>query len=152
MARLIEFKSTEAELFEALSVVFFVADQPAPAENKASIKAEDLFEKYGVPAIESKFKTAQCGFCGMRMAKMPRIYTLPEGKGADFTLDDKVFEYMESRFDKWQQIADPAMKRPFETLKDMFAAAKSKDAPQDYDAITDYIKKRDAESSKTVSV
>ena len=63
MAKLLEFKPEESVLFEALSVVFFVADQPTPAENKASIKAEDLFEKHGIEAKDSKFKTVACPAC-----------------------------------------------------------------------------------------
>lgn len=151
MARLLEFKKDEADLFEALSVVFFVADQPSPAENKSSIKAEDAFDKYGVPAKDSKFKTVNCGFCEQRVMKMPRIYTLPDGIGADMVLDDKVFEYIESRFEKWKQITDPAMKRPFEALKERIDAAKANKELQDFDAISKYLKARDnpTEQAKT---
>ena len=147
MARLIEFSKNDAELFEALSVIFFVADQPAPNENKASIKAEDAFDKYGVPTTESKFKTVNCSFCGQRVMKTPRIYTLPEGQGADLILEDKVFEYMNGRFEKWQQITDPAMKRPFEALKDKFADAKSAKDLDDFDKIQAYLKVRDAKAA-----
>lgn len=144
MARLIEFKKTEAELFEALSVVFFVTDQPTPAENKASIKAEDMFEKYGIPAKESKFKDASCGFCGSRLARMPRIYTFKEdSNGVDLILEDKIFDYIESRFDKWQIITSPALKRPFETLRERFEKAKNNKDLSDYDQIAAYIKSRD---------
>lgn len=142
MAKLIEFKSTEAGLFEALSVIFFTSDQPSPAETKASIKAEDLFEKYGILTKDSKFKTVSCSFCGQRIAVVPRIYTLPEGKGADLILDDKVFEYMDGRFEKWQVITDPAMKRPFDTLRDRFAEAKANKKLDDLDSIMEYLKAR----------
>ena len=151
MAKLLEFKKDESELFEALSVIFFVADQPSPAENKSSIKAEDAFDKYGVPATDSKFKTVNCGFCQQRVMKMPRIYTLPEGKGADMILDDKIFEYIASRFEQWKQITDPALKRPFETLKERIEAAKSNKSLDDYEKITAYLKARDnpTEQAKT---
>lgn len=143
MAKLVEFKSSEADLFEALSVIFFTADQPAPAENKASIKAEDAFDKYGIPTKESKFKTVECTFCKQRMMISPRIYTLPEGAGADLILDDKVFDYMQSRFDKWQAIPDAKLKRPFEELKDRFEEAK-KSKLDDFDKIAAHLKERDA--------
>lgn len=152
MARLIEFSSKEAGLFEALSVVFFVADAPSPGENKASIKAEDAFEKYGVPATDSKFKTVACPACGQRVARIPRIYTLPEGKGADMILDDKVFDYIHGRFEKWERISDPNMKRPFELLKDRFDDAKKSKDLDDFDKITAYLTARDkpvSEAAKT---
>ncbi len=142
LARLIVFKQNEAELFEAFSSIFFLTDQPAPTEIKASIKAEDLFEKFGVTPKESKFKTAACGYCGTRLGRMPKIYTLPEGKGADLVLDDKVFEYMESRFNKMQQIIDPAMKRPFDILQTRFDDAKTSKL-EDYDSISAFLKARD---------
>ncbi len=143
MARLIIFKSTEYELFEALSSIFFLTDQPTPAEVKASIKSEDLFDKFGVPAKDSKFKTAACSYCGSRLGRMPKIYTLPEGKGADLILDDKVFDYLESRFEKLQQIPDPAMKRPFDTLRTRFEDAKNAKNLQDFDQILTFLKMRD---------
>ena len=149
MARLIVFKQDEAELFEAFSSIFFLTDQPAPTEVKASIKAEDLFEKFGVIPKESKFKTVACGYCGTRLGKMPKLYTLPEGKGADFILDDKVFEYLESRFSKMNQIVDPAMKRPFDTLQTRFEDAKNEKSLQDYDQITAFLKARDTVKKDT---
>ena len=150
MAKLIEFKKTESELFEALSVIFFTVDQPSPAENKSSIKAEDLFQKYGKETKESQFKNTNCGFCGNRIGHNPRIFTLPEGSGADLVLDDKVFEYMESRFDKWQSIIDSKLKRPFEELKDRFAAAKTAKNLQDFDGIMSHLKTRDVLSPGAV--
>src|SRR3990167_2346042 len=146
MAKLIEFKPEDSALFEALSIVFFVADQPTPAENKASIKAEDLFEKYGVEARDSKFKTVACPACSQRVMVNPRIYTLPEGTGADMVIEDKVFDYIYSRFDKWQQIIDPALKRPFETLKDIFEAAKNNKSLDDFDKIKTYLADRDSKT------
>ena len=143
MARLIEFKSSESELFEVLSVIFFTADQPSPAENKASIKAEDAFDKYGVPTKESKFKTIDCTFCKQRIMISPRIYTLPAGTGADLILDDKVFDYIHTRFDKWQVILDSKLKRPFEELKDRFDETK-RSKLDDFDKIRKYLEDRDA--------
>src|SRR3990167_6232214 len=144
MAKLLEFKPEESVLFEALSVVFFVADQPTPAENKASIKAEDLFEKHGIEAKDSKFKTVACPACRQRVMVNPRIYTLPEGRGADIKMDDRIFDYIYSRFDQWKVIVDPALKRPFEALKEKFEEAKSNKNLSDYDQIEAYLKKRDA--------
>ena len=142
MAKLLEFKAEESALFEALSVIFFGSDQPTPAENKASIKAEDLFEKYGVESRDSKFKFSACPACRQRVAVNPRIFTLPEGCGADLKMDDKVFEYIHSRFEQWKIIPDPALKRPFEALKDKFEAAKTNRDLDDYDKIEAYLKKR----------
>lgn len=141
MAKLIEFKSNEAELFEALSVIFFTADQPNPSELKESIKAEDIFEKFGVPATESKFRTVDCPHCRQRMFQMPRIYTLTGP--VDIIVEDKVLDYIQSRFDKWQVIGDNKMKRPFVQLRERFEDVK-KSKLDDYDKIQAYIKQRDA--------
>ncbi len=151
MARLIVFKSTESELFEALSSIYFLTDQPSPAEVKASIKSEDLFDKFGVIAKDSKFKTAACSYCGSRIGRMPKIYTLPEGKGADLILDDKVFDYLESRFDKLQQIPDPAMKRPFDALRTRFEEARNDKNLQEFDQIAMFLKTRDVTQKVSVS-
>jgi len=146
--KLVEFKAGEGELFEALTVVFFGADTPSPKELKASNKAEDAIEQHGIEAKDSKFKTVNCPLCRQRAGINPRIYTLPDGKGADLVLDDKVFDYILSRFDMWSQIVDPKLKRPFVELQDRFEAAKSRQDGSgkpldDIDRIKKYLEKRD---------
>lgn len=143
MAKLVEFAPSESDLLEAFSVIFFTADTPAPNEVKSSIKAEDWFEANCDPAPDSKFKTVACPFCGVRIAKNPRIYTLKSGRGADFVVDDKVFEYVAGRFDKWTQIVDPSLKRPFVELRERFDAAKSRRDLDDFDKIKAHIAARD---------
>lgn len=142
--KLIEFKAGEGELYEALSIIFFGADGPSPKELKASIKAEDAVEAAGVEIKDSKFKLSQCPFCRQRNSINPRIYTLPEGKGADLILEDRIFDYIASRFDAWQVIPDAKLKRPFVELQDRFDAAKSNKDLDDLTKITEYIKTRDA--------
>ena len=145
MARLVEFTKKESELFEALSVVFFGADTPEPKEIKTSIKAEDLFIKHGKETKDSIFKLAKCPLCGMRAGINPRIYTLPENTGCDLIMDDKVFDYIFSRFDKWQAIIDNCLKRPFSDLQDRFEKAKKNEELDDYNKIAKYIATRDQE-------
>ena len=145
--RLVEFKADEAELFQALSIVFFGADVPEKGNIKASIKAEDEFSKY--PEIkDSAFKPVRCPFCRTVRFTNPRICTLPDGKGADLILDDKVFDYILGRFDAWQQIEAPKLKRPYVELQERFEAAKTRkgfdEKPlDDFKSIQVYIEKRD---------
>ena len=142
--KLVEFKPGEGDLYEAFSVIFFGADGPSPKELKASIKAEDAIEASGVETKDSKFKLSQCPFCRQRNSINPRIYTLPEGKGADLILDDKVFEYMHSRFDIWSAIADTKLKRPFVELQERFDTAKANKDLDDITKITAYIQTRNS--------
>src|SRR3990167_11357717 len=141
--RLIEFKPGESDLYEAFSVIFFGADGPSAKDVRMSIKAEDAIEAHGVEMKDSKFKLSQCPFCRQRNAISPRIYTLPDGKGADLILDDRVFDYMHSRFDQWSVIADARLKRPFADLQDRFDTAKNNRDLDDSDKIRKYIEKRD---------
>ena len=145
--KLVEFKAVESDLYEALSVVFFGADGPSPKELKASIKAEDAIEAAGVETKDSKFKLGQCPACRQRNSINPRIYTLPDGKGADLILDDKVFEYIHARFDVWSAIPDTKLKRPFVELQERFDAAKSNKDLDDATKINEYLKKRNSLTS-----
>ena len=143
--KLVEFKPNEGDLYEALSVIFFGADGPSPKELKASIKSEDAIEAAGVEMKDSKFKLSQCPFCRQRNSINPRIYTLPEGRGADLILDDNVFDYIHSRFEIWQMITDTKLKRPFVELQERFDTAKANRDLDDITKINEYIKKRTAE-------
>lgn len=144
--RLLEFKQNEGELYEALSVIFFGADGPSPKDLKVSIKAEDIIEQHGIETRDSKFKLSQCPFCRQRNSINERVYTLFEGRGADLILDDRVFDYIHSRFDQWQIIPNAKLKRPFAELLDRFEAAKANKDLDDADKIRKYIDKRDTSS------
>lgn len=142
--KLVEFKPNEGDLYEALSVIFFGADGPSPKELKASIKSEDTIEAAGIEIKDSKFKLSQCPFCRQRNSINPRIYTLPEGKGADLILEDRIFDYIHARFDAWQMIPDAKLKRPFAELQDRLDAAKSNKELDDITKINEYLRKRDS--------
>ncbi len=147
--RLIEFKASEAELFEALTIIYFSSDAPDPkTELKASIKAEDILSAYP-ESKDSTLKMVGCPFCRKAVFGNPRIYTLPEDRGTDLILDDRVFDYIFSRFSAWEKIVDAKMKRPFAELQERFDAAKTRkgfdEKPlDDIERIQAYIAKRDA--------
>ena len=142
--KLIEFRPGESHLFEALSVIFFGADGPSPKQLHASIKAEDAFINYGIETRESLFKMAACPYCNQRIGQYERVFKLPDGKGADMLLEDRVFEYIHSRFDAWTMIRDSHMKRPFAELQARFAVIASNRSMDDIDKIIKYIEQRDS--------
>ena len=141
--KLIEFKADESALFEALSVIFFGADGPSPKQLHASIKAEDAFIQHGIETRESVFKMAACPYCNQRIGQYERVFKLPDGKGADMILEDRVFEYIHSRFEAWTMIRDAHLKRPFAELQERFAAIAANRDVDDIFKIRKYIENRD---------